>query len=63
MIKNKDGYLTTDEIAVILGFSRAHVIRLIGCGKIKGTKLANNWLVKPKDIKNIKRVRNNKPKD
>jgi excisionase family DNA binding protein len=51
------GYLTTAEVAEILGFTPDHVRRMILDGKIKAVKLGNNLLIKPKDIKDIKRLR------
>ena len=57
MIKNRVGYLTSNETAKLLGFSQAHVRRLIMNGIIKAEKLGHNWLIKPKDIANIKRRR------
>jgi len=51
------GYLTTAEVAEILGFTPDHVRRMILDGKIKAVKLGNNLLIKPTDIKDIKRQR------
>ena len=61
MIKNKDHYLTTFEVAQKIGVTPDHIRRLIMQGKIKAEKLGNNWLVKPASIKNITRQR--KPKN
>lgn len=54
MTKN---YLTTKQAALLLGFCPDHVRRMIGQGKIKAEKIGNSWLIKIKDIRNIKRQR------
>jgi len=57
MAINNLGYYTSAEVAEMLGFTPDHIRRLIMDGKIKAVKLGNNWLIKPKDIKDIKRLR------
>ena len=56
MIKNRN-YLTTIEAGKLLGFTPDYMRRLIARGKIKAEKLGHNWILKPKDIKHIKRQR------
>ena len=57
MALNNLGYLTTAEVAELLGFTPDHIRRLVMDGKIKAVKLGNNLLFKPRDLKDIKRVR------
>lgn len=57
MIKNKDNYLTSAEVAQALGFSHDYVRKLILKGKIKAEKLGRNWIVNKKNIENIHRQR------
>jgi len=63
MIKSKGEYLTTFEVAEIVGLSQKHINRLLSQGKLKGQKLGNNWIMETKDIKAIKRQRKRKKKD
>ena len=63
MIKNLNEYLTSFQVAEQLGFSADHIRRLICQGKIKATKLGNNWLIKPADLKGIGRQRKVKEAD
>lgn len=60
---NNDSYLTTIEVGEIVDLTPDYVRKLIARGKLKATKLGHNWLVKPKDLKNIKRVRKSKEKE
>jgi excisionase family DNA binding protein len=63
MIKNLN-YLTSHEAARLLGFCPDHVRRLILQGKIKAVKLGHSWLIKPSDLKKVKRLRKQKePKE
>lgn len=63
MIRNRASYLTSEEAAKSLGFSKPHIRRLIYNGTIKAEKLGNNWLIKPKAISHIKRRRKLTKKD
>lgn len=54
MIKNKSDYLTSFEAAQILGLTPDYIRRLLNSGMIKGTKLGANWLLKKKELENIK---------
>lgn len=54
MIKNKSDYITSFEAASILGLSPDYIRKLLNDGKIKGTKLGHNWLLKKKEIENIR---------
>lgn len=56
----KDKYLSSAEAARLLGFTPDHVRRLIIQGKIKAEKVGHNWLVKPKDILHVRRIRHKK---
>jgi excisionase family DNA binding protein len=56
----RDKYLSTQEAAKLLGFTADHIRRLILQDHIKAEKIGNSWMIKPKDIANIKRRR--KPK-
>lgn len=57
MIKDKDNYLTSAEVAQVLGFSHDYVRKLILTGKIKAEKLGRNWIVNEKNIRKIQRQR------
>jgi excisionase family DNA binding protein len=57
MIKNRELYLTTYEVAQHFGFTADHVRRLIGNGTIKAEKIGTNWLIKKTDLKKVKRLR------
>lgn len=61
MIKNPNDYLTTHEVAVLLGFSVDYVRKLIllggPLGKMKAKKIGRQWFVLKKDVKKFKRVR------
>jgi excisionase family DNA binding protein len=61
MIKQKSKfskeYLTTNEVAELLGLSADHVRQLIMSGHIKGEKKGTIWLVNKLDLKGIKRRR------
>ena len=63
MALNNLGYLTTAEVAELLGFTPDHIRRLVMDGKIKAVKLGNNLLFKPKDIKAVKRLRKSPMKE
>lgn len=62
MIKNKPNYLTSLEVAEILGFTPDHIRKLIAGGKIKAEKLGHNWIIERKSISKIKRKRFRQPK-
>jgi excisionase family DNA binding protein len=53
----KSHYLTSSEVAKLLGFTEGHVRRLIIQGKLKAEKVGGSWLIKPKDAQKIKRQR------
>jgi excisionase family DNA binding protein len=55
---SKDNYFTTIDAAKILGFTVDYIRKLIARGKLKAYKLGNNWIIKPKDLKLVKRQRN-----
>lgn len=57
MIKNKDEYLTSAEVAKALGFSHDYVRKLILKGTIKAEKLGRNWIINKKNIERIHRQR------
>lgn len=58
MIKHSShDYLTLKSVSRMVGFSEAHLRRLLTEGKIKGEKIGHNWLVKKSDAKVIKRSR------
>ncbi len=57
MIKNKDEYLTSAEVAEALGFSHDYVRKLILKGTIKAEKLGRNWIINKKNINRIRRQR------
>jgi len=57
MIRNKDNYLTSAEVAQALGFSHDYVRKLILQGKIKAEKLGRNWIINIKNIDKIHRQR------
>lgn len=59
----RDKYLTSFEVAELLGFTPDHVRRMICNGKIKAIKLGHNWLIDPKDLKGVRRVRFAKSKE
>jgi excisionase family DNA binding protein len=59
----KDKYLSTSEAAKLLGFVPAHVRRLILEGDIKAEKVGQTWMILPKAIMHIKRLRNNKSRN
>lgn len=63
MAINNLGYLTTAEVAEQLGFTPDHIRRLVMDGKLKAVKLGNNLLFKPRDIKDIKRIRKSPMKE
>lgn len=55
--------LTSAMAAKILGFTADHVRHLIGKGKIKAVKLGHDWIVEPKAIAHIKRLRRSTNKE
>lgn len=57
MIKNKSNYVTSAEAAVLLGFSRDHVRKLIIQGRLKAEKLGRNWIIEKKNLEKIHRQR------
>ena len=57
MIRNKGDYLTSAEVAAVLGFSHDYVRKLILKGKIKAEKLGRNWIVNKKNINKVHRQR------
>jgi excisionase family DNA binding protein len=57
MEMNLDKYVTTFKVAEMLGISASHVRRLIRQGKIKASRLGNNWLIMPRDIVGVERER------
>jgi excisionase family DNA binding protein len=57
MIKNREMYYTTREVAEHVGFTASHVRRLIMQRKIKAEKIGNTWLVKKDAIAKVKRLR------
>ena len=63
MIKNKSHYLTSLEVAKMVGLSPDWIRRMIINGKIKATKLGHNWLINKSDIKNLRRLRSPRNKD
>lgn len=63
MVKNKSIYITSIEAAQLLGFTPDYIRRLIVRGKIKATKLGHNYLIRPIDLKKIKRTRFKRKKE
>ena len=59
----KDKYLTTFDAAAILGFTPDHVRWLIKIGKIKADKIGTMWVIAPKAITHVKRLRKPNKKD
>jgi excisionase family DNA binding protein len=57
MIKSKDNYLTSAEVAQALGVSHDYVRKLITKGKIKAEKLGRNWIVNKKNLEHVSRQR------
>lgn len=57
MIRNRDCYLTSAEVAELYGFTPDHVRHLISQGKLKAEKIGRNWIVNKKHLKNLKRQR------
>jgi len=52
MIKEKD-FLSTTELAEILGISRVAVFKKIKKGEIKATKIGRNFIIHKKDLGNV----------
>jgi len=50
--------LSTSQTAKLLGISRCRVIQLINSGQLKASRLGNAFLIKPKDLENLKKSRN-----
>ncbi len=48
-------YMTTDELAAHLGFSRQEIVRKIWRGQIKAEKMGKIYLIDKKDILNLKK--------
>lgn len=63
MIKNKNNYLTSAEVAKKLGFSPDYIRKFLQSGVIKGQKLGRNWIVSEKEISKIKRKRSSRRKN
>lgn len=57
MIKDKSIYVTSAEVAKILGFSHDYIRKLIVTGKLKGEKLGRNWIINKKGLLKVKRQR------
>ena len=49
----KNEYITTTELADLLGISRVAVFKRIKKGKIKAIKNGRNFIIKREDIKDI----------
>lgn len=52
MIKEKD-FLSTTELAKMLGISRIAVFKKIKKGEIKATKIGRNFVIHKKDLGNV----------
>ena len=63
MTRNKTGFLTCAEVADQLGFTADHVRQMVINGRIKAERAGHIWLIRPRDIAHIKRVRHPKPKE
>lgn len=63
MKKNNHDFLTCAEVADLVGFSAAHIRRLVYQGAIPGEKYGPAWLIEKSYVKNIKRKRVVKKKD
>ena len=63
MIKNKTNYLTSAEVADLLGFSPDHIRKLILKGTLKGEKLGRNWIVNKKELQKVQRKRHPRTKE
>lgn len=63
MKKSKESYLTSAEVAEIIGVTRDYVRHMIHQKKIKAKKFGYMWLFRLEDIKHIKRQRFPQEKD
>ena len=57
MTTKSSNLITSFQAAEILGITPDYVRRLISYGKIKATKLGNNWLINRNQLGKIKRIR------
>ena len=57
MLKYRDYYVTCKEAAILLGFTAAHLRRLIIQGHIKAEKMGTTWVIPRKDLSMIRRRR------
>lgn len=51
-MENKE-FITTTELAKMLGISRVAVFKKIKSGRIKATKIGRNFVIRKKDISEI----------
>lgn len=60
----KDNYFSLSDLAVMKGFSTAHLRRMILSGKLLAEKVGKRWIVNKKEANKIQRQRaSNKQKD
>jgi excisionase family DNA binding protein len=57
----EQSYLSTEEAANILGYSRQHVRVLMRAGVISGHRVGKSWLVPQEAVENFLIRRNNLP--
>jgi excisionase family DNA binding protein len=55
-------FLTTLEVAEILGVTRRRVIALIEAGRLPATKFGRDYMIKEKDLKLVKDRKVGRPK-
>lgn len=54
MPKAKHDYISTTEAGEILGISRQRVLKLVQEGRLKAIKVANVYLIKKRDLVDVK---------
>ena len=54
MPKAKHDYISTTEAGEILGISRQRVLKLVQDGRLKAIKVANVYLIKKRDLADVK---------
>jgi excisionase family DNA binding protein len=54
METNTDQLLTTKQVGEVLGLSQRRIVELINEGRLLATKVSHIWLIRRKDLDNIK---------
>lgn len=49
-------YLTTQEVAIRLGFTPQWVRKLCEAGRLKAEKLSRDWLIDPKSVEQYEHI-------